>query len=95
MTQSRYNYLSFAMVISTAVNLSIAYSANAETTKQESNFYSIGTNLKTDFDKSNTNVMLCRRYARRGFEQAFYDYSYAHQYQTCCTNKRNHEIICN
>ena len=94
MTQSRYSSLISTLAISTVANLSITYLANAKTTEHESNFYFIGTTSKTDFDKSNTNVMLCRRYARNGFKQAFNDYSYAHQYQTCCTNKLTHTIIC-
>ena len=95
MTQSRYNYLSFAMVISTAVNLNLSYPTDAKITALETNFHPIKTNSKTDFDKSNANAVLCRRHARQGFKQAFYDYSYAHQYQTYRTNKHTHEIICN
>lgn len=95
MTQNRYNSLCFAMIIATVANVSITSCANAKTTKQGSNFYSIGTTSKTDFGKSNANAVLCSRHARHGFKQAFYDYSYAHQYQTCCAHKSTHKTICN
>ena len=46
MTQSRYNYLSFAMVISTAVNLNLSYPTDAIITALETNFHPSKTNSK-------------------------------------------------
>ena len=95
MTQSRYSSLIFTIAISTVANLDLSYPADAKITVLEANFYPIRTTSRTVFGKSNANAVLCRRHARHGFKQAFYDYSYAHQYQTCCAHKSTHKTICN